>query len=111
MKVRSLPAAGADPRSASDYVDQQRGLGGQFAAEFRLAVAKIRASPPMYLRTEDGPDEPENREYCMSRFKYRVIYALWKDEAVIVAVIHARRRRGALLSRLIELDSPTEDLS
>ena len=104
MKVRSLPAAKADARAAGDYLNnQQRGLGRQFAAEFRLAFGAIRANPQSYPRTEDGPDEPENREFTIARFHYRVIYAVWKGEAVIVAVLHARRQPGTWRDRLADL--------
>lgn len=70
----------------------------------RQAVTAIEANPRMYAHTEVGPDEPENREYFIARFEYRVIYAIWKDEAVIVAVIHARRRAGSWRGRLTELE-------
>jgi hypothetical protein len=33
-----------------------------------------------------------------------VVYAIWKGEAVIVAVAHARRRSGNWHTRLTELD-------
>ena len=104
MKVRSLPAAREDVRAAGNYLnDQRRGLGAQLVAEFKRAVSDIRANPRMYPRTEDGPDEPENREVFIGRFKYRVIYAIWKDEAVIVAVLDARRRPGSWRDRLTDI--------
>ncbi len=105
MNVRTLPAAEDDATSAGDQLDEMRvGWGAAFAVEVEHAVAAIGANPRMYARTEDGPDEPENREYFIARFEYRVIYAIWKDEAVIVAVIHARRRAGSWRGRLTELD-------
>jgi plasmid stabilization system protein ParE len=105
VNVRMLPAAEADAQEAGDRLDGFRaGWGAAFAAEVGQAVAAIGANPQLYPRTEDGPDFPENREYFIARFEYRVIYAIWKGEAVIVAVIHARRRVGAWRDRLTELD-------
>lgn len=104
MNVRLLLAAQEDARRARDRLDSERdGLGERFAADMRRALAAIGATPQLYPRTEDGPDEPENREYFIARFEYRVVYAIWKDEAVIVAVIHARRRPGYWQGRLTEL--------
>jgi hypothetical protein len=100
-----LPAAEADARETGDELEELRsGWGGLFAIELGRAVTSIAANPQMYSRTEDGPDFPENREYFIARFEYRVIYAIWKDEAVIVAVIHACRRAGVWRDRLTELD-------
>ena len=66
-------------------------------------MESIGANPRTYPRTEDGPDEPENREYYIARFKYRVIYAIWMDEAVIVAVLDARRQPGSWRDRLTNI--------
>ncbi|MBA4062943.1 MAG: hypothetical protein C0501_04400 [Isosphaera sp.] len=105
MNVRTLPVADDDATAAGDRLEaRQAGLGARFALEFGRAVAAIEADPRLHPRTEDGPDEPETREFYIARFQYRVIYAIWKDEAVVVAVTHARRRSGSWQSRLAELD-------
>jgi len=105
VNVRSLPAADEDATVAGDQLDALRaGWGARFAEEFERAVASIGANPQMHPTTADGPDFPETREYFIARFEYRVIYAIWKDEAVIVAVIHARRRPRSWQHRLTELD-------
>ena len=105
MTVRVLPAAQDDARTIRDRLQTQPfGDSSKFAADMRLAIAAIKATPQMYPRTEDVPDEPENREYFIERFQYRVIYAIWHNEAVIVAVIHARHRPGSWQGRLTELD-------
>ncbi len=105
MNVRVLPAAQEDARAIRDRLDiQPYGVGSKFAADMRQAITAIGANPQMYSRTDNGPDEPENREYYIARFEYRVIYAIWKGEAVIVAVIHARNRPRSWQGRLTELD-------
>ena len=85
MNVRILPAASDDVVEATAWIELRSSLGDDFDAEFRRSVAAIGANPRLYGRTEDGPDEPENRESYIARFKYRVIFAIWKHEAVIVA--------------------------
>jgi plasmid stabilization system protein ParE len=104
MNVRYLSAASDDVVETTARIELRSGLGDDFRTEVRRAVAAIGGNPQLYPRTEDGPDEPENREYFIARFQYRVIYALWKGEAVIVAVVHARRRPGSWQTRLTELD-------
>jgi plasmid stabilization system protein ParE len=109
MNVRHLEPAADDVLAAVERAEKRFGKGDLFDADYRKAVAAIGTNPRMYPRTEDGPDEPENREYFMDRFEYRVVYVVRPDEVVVVAVIHARRRAGLWLPRLAELDSP-EDL-
>ena len=109
MNVRPLHAASEDAADAAAQLELFRaGWGDDFESEMRRAVASISANPRMYPRTEDGPDEPENREYYIVRFQYRVIYAIWKDEAVIVAVIHARRTPSIWINRLTDIDTLEE---
>lgn len=103
MNVRALPVANQEAVEATAYLELHAGLGDDFYEDFQLAIAAIHANPRMYARTEDGPNEPENREYYIVRFKYRVIYAIWKDEAVIVAVLHAHRQPGFWQGRLTEV--------
>lgn len=104
MNVRSLTAADRDVVEATVSFEVRRaGLGDDFYAEFRRAVASIGATPRSFPRTEDGPDEPENREFYIARFKHRVVYAIWHEEAVIVAVLDARRRPGVWQPRLTDI--------
>ena len=105
MNVRFLTDAIEDARLAGDRLDREEpGFGERFAAELRKGVERIHTSPRLCPKTEDGPDEPENREYFMRLFNYRVIFAIWKDEAVIVAVIHAARPPAMWVPRLAQID-------
>lgn len=109
MKVRTIPAAREDARRAGDRLDrEQRGFGARFAALFRGAVAAIRADPRLYSPTEDGPEGVETREFFIKVFEYRVVYAVWNNEAVIVAVIHAARPPGLWLPRLGDVTTPED---
>jgi plasmid stabilization system protein ParE len=104
MILRHLEPAADDVLVAVERAETRFGKGDVFDADYRKAVAAVAANPRMYPHTEDGPDEPENREFFMQRFEYRVIYVVRESEVVVVAVIHARRRAGFWLARLDELD-------
>ncbi|WP_439630741.1 type II toxin-antitoxin system RelE/ParE family toxin [Gemmata sp.] len=105
MNVRPLAAAVEDAATISANLERFRaGWSDAFETAMRQAVAAIGANPQMYPRTEDGPDEPETREFFIARFEHRVVYAIWKGEAVIVAVIHARTRPRSWHGRLTDLD-------
>ena len=107
MNVRILDAARADLRRAARRLDDaRRGVGGRFVTTFDRALGRIGAMPQGYPRTEDGPLEPENREVYLARYRYRVVYAIWQDEAVIVAVVHASQEPAAWVDRLDELTPP-----
>lgn len=105
MKVRVLPAAKGDARRAAQRLEsEERGFGARFAAMFRTAIAAIRSDPRTNPRTEDGPEDVETREYFIKVFEYRVVFAIWNEEAVVVAVIHAARRPGRWVPRLQDIE-------
>ena len=108
MKHRHLDAALDDAVDVTDWIESHLGKGDAFNALYRKAVAGITENPRMYPRTEDGPDEPENREFYIARFEIRVIYAIWQDEVVIVAVLHASRQPGIWTPRLDDITPPEE---
>ena len=91
-------------RTAFDLESFREGWGTAFDLLLEEAVSSIGEFPRARPRTEDGPDEPENREYFISRFEIRVIYAIWKGDAVIVALVHARQKPGRWRHRLTELN-------
>jgi ParE toxin of type II toxin-antitoxin system, parDE len=104
--VRILPTAKDDARRAGMRLEgEQRGFGSRFAAMFRTAISDIRSDPRTNPRTEDGPEEVETREYYIKVFEYRVVFAIWNEEAVVVAVIHAARRPGQWVPRLREIEN------
>ncbi|HEX4609165.1 MAG TPA: type II toxin-antitoxin system RelE/ParE family toxin [Urbifossiella sp.] len=104
MNVRFLDAAASDAVQAAEFLERRRrGTGDRFEAAVRRAVAAIGRLPQAHPRTEDGPHEPENREVFITRFRYRVVYAIWQGEAVIVAVVHAHQEPAAWVTRLDDL--------
>ena len=105
MKTRFLRTAMEDAAvTATNLESFREGWGTAFDQLLAEAVAAIGQFPRARPRTEDGPVEPENREYFIDRFEIRVIYAIWKGDAVIVALIHAKQRPGRWRHRLTELD-------
>jgi len=105
MKTRFLLSAQDDAAAIGPKLESFReGWGEAFESELISAVATIREHPRRQPRTEDGPDEPENREFFINRFEIRVIYAFWKEETVIVALIHAKQKPGRWRHRLTELN-------
>ena len=101
MNVRLSRAAGEDVVEIVARLERRRaGWGDDFEALMRQAVLAIGTNPRLYGRTTDGPDEPENRDYFIARFEYRVLYVIWNEEAVIVAVRHARQRPGSWVTRI-----------
>lgn len=105
MNVRQLATAEQDIYEIGfDLESFRSGWGGAFKTEMAKAIEKISDFPRAHPRTEDGPDEPENREYYISRFEIRVIYAIWRDEAVIIALIHAKQKPDRWRHRLTELN-------
>jgi plasmid stabilization system protein ParE len=103
MSVRILPAASDDVVGAVAWIERHTAQGDVFDAAFGRSVAALGANPQMYPRAEDGPDEPETREFFIARFEHRVVYALRKGEDIIVAVIHTRTRPRSWHGRLTEL--------
>ncbi|MFO0806463.1 MAG: hypothetical protein U0791_25440 [Gemmataceae bacterium] len=104
MKTRFLRSAKEDVAIIGVKLDSFReGWADVFESELLRAVSTIGDYPRLQPRTEDGPEEPENREYFISRFEIRIIYAIWMNEAVIVALIHARQKPGRWRHRLTEL--------
>lgn len=58
---------------------------------------EILADPFRFPQTEDGPRDPVYRNYPTPRYGYRIIYEIAKDEIIIHAFMHARRKPGIWL--------------
>lgn len=104
MTIRLSDDAMFDALAAEKWLDSERaGSGGQFIALFTSALEKIAGQPLWYARTEDGPQQPETREYFIARFEYRVIYTIESDHDIeVLAVVHVRQRPGSWVRRLGE---------
>lgn len=87
MKFEFLSCAEADFAEAVAYLNEQsRGLGYEFAAEVKVALARIRSFP------EAWPSfSPRTRRCIVDRFPYGVLYQVRKECILIVAVMHLKR--------------------
>jgi plasmid stabilization system protein ParE len=102
MRVRVSDSAELDAQAVERRLESEHpGYGTQFTDLFEQALRAVEASPQMYGRTEDGPDDVETREFYIQRFEYRVIYGFVSDDlAEVIAVVHARQRPGAWVRRI-----------
>ena len=92
MKLRVLSTAEAeDSEAACWYDDQSTGLGELFLAEYATA---IRRSSRLHLRF--GPLETESagglRRCILKRFPDTLIFEVYSDEVVGLAIAHTSRR-------------------
>ena len=93
MRFRVLSAAQIEAtESALWYKDQQSGLADDFFTEMQKAFERIRDKPQGLSRLEHYSGPHGIRRCLMSRFPYAVIFLVGRDEAVVVAVAHTRRR-------------------
>ncbi len=90
MKARYLRPARRELREAIEYYEQQRpGLGREFRDEVYATVDRIKALPAAWR-----PISPNTRRCPTKQFPYEVIYAVERDELVIIVIIaiaHAHR--------------------
>ena len=80
----------------SHYDEARLGCGERFRDSVTEVVASISRFPKFGARvTRSG-----GREFAMTNFPYSVIYSINADAIEIVAIAHAKRRRGYWKSRL-----------
>ena len=101
MKFRVLPEAELEAAEAVIWYDEQCvGLGDEFMGELERALDRICGDPAGLPRLEAYNGQHDIRRSLLKRFPYLVIFVNRPDEAVIVAISHARRRPFYWLNRL-----------
>jgi len=81
------PQAEAELLEARDWYEEQRpGLGGAFAAEVDMVLARIVHAPLAYPRVQG-----ETRRALVRRFPYAIYFHAVAAEIVVLGVIHGRR--------------------
>ena len=98
MRFRYLPGARRELREAVAYYHRQRaGLGLEFKAEVDKVLRRIQRNPrscrPFLAGCQRGPT---------ARFPYGIVYFVEREEIIIAAVMHLRRRPDYWLNRLTE---------
>lgn len=87
-QVRFLDPAEAEIDEAVAYFDQQlQGLGDRFQREIERTVAVITQHPDI-----GSPVTRRIRKFRVRKFKYNVVYVADRDELVIIAVAHYKKR-------------------
>jgi plasmid stabilization system protein ParE len=101
MKLSILPEAELESAEAAAWYDDQLArLGDQFLSEVADSFAKIGSDPLSFSRLESYSGRYQVRRCILHRFPYLVIYTCRENEALVVAIAHARRRPLYWLERL-----------
>lgn len=88
MKFRFLQPAERELREAVAYYDDQKsGLGDQFLDEVESAIERVLQFPYAH-----GLVGVEIRRIRTKRFPYSLIYKVYQNEIVFLAVMHGRRK-------------------
>ena len=95
MRFRVLPEAEAELLEAAlHYEDCQDGLGLDFYQRDRDCVALIAEHPLRFPLYEGMRQSGGFRRATIERFPYLLVYKVFEDETLLVAVAHASRRPG-----------------
>ena len=87
MKVRFLKAARLELRLAFEsYRSIRRELGEDFLNKVQNGVDYIRDHPLAWQQGSRG-----SRRYILNRFPYAIVYKVYDDGIVIIAVAHLSR--------------------
>jgi toxin ParE2 len=81
------------------YEARRPGFGGFFQESLLRCVDQIAETPRRYARVEAPVSAREIRNLSLDGFPYSVIYEVFEDEVVILAVAHQHRRSAYWKSR------------
>jgi plasmid stabilization system protein ParE len=100
MKVRVLDEADAEAIEAANWYEGRcPGLGHDFRAELKLAFDQIRNNPRRFALMEYRSLEGEVRRAILDRFPYLVVFEVFENEILVLAVSHAKRDQSYWESR------------
>jgi hypothetical protein len=101
VRVELHPEARAELRRAALWYDDRRpGLGGEFIAEVSAALERINEaadSYPTWLGIRAAA--PLIRKATLQRFPYLIAFERHEQHALVLAVVHSKRRPLYWLSR------------
>jgi plasmid stabilization system protein ParE len=96
VRVRYLEAAVDDLRQAIEYYGRLSPTAAQgFRDEYRSAMARIEAYPLAWQMVVD-----DFRQHRLRRFPFAVVYRVFEDHILIVAVANLHRQPGGWRSRV-----------
>ncbi len=94
-KVIVRPEAEDDLKDAfSWYEDKRRGLGYDFLLHVDAGINFINRNPEIHPIEYKG-----TRKHLIKRFPYKIIYLVEKEQIIVLAVIHGRRRPALIKKR------------
>lgn len=100
MKLDVHPEADEEIQSAVRYYESQRaGLGDDFLAELRTHLERIAEDPLTLPKLETAPKRLEIRRILIRRFKHVVVFEVFDNEILVLAVAHGSRRPNYWLKR------------
>ncbi len=90
MRVLFSPEARLEFEDAEAYYEEQQpGLGKRLRADVRQALARIRRWPLCCALETNGI-----RRLLLSRFPYKLLYAVEADHLYVIAFAHLHREPG-----------------
>ena len=99
--IRTLEVADDDLLMAADRLEvARRGFGGRLLDADRSAVERAEEQPRFHPQVDDPVPGYECRNAVLTRYRYRVIYAVLPTELLIVAVAHTSMRPSSWHDRL-----------
>ncbi len=98
MKLKFLNVVEAEQTEAAAYYESQGiGLGSDFVDELSRTVGRILEHPNAW-----SPSSRRTRSCRMKRFPYSVIYRVYEEEILIVALQHQSREPASWEHRVFE---------
>ena len=93
----------AEIASAADWYDRQReGLGDEFLDSLHARLEQLIATPSLGGRLVGAVSDIPARKLLLTRFPYVIVFVEVGDEIRVLAVMHAKRRPGYWMKRLVE---------
>jgi ParE toxin of type II toxin-antitoxin system, parDE len=86
------------------YEDRAIGLGREFALEVQRGLRRIEDFPNAWRKLGR-----RGRWHRLNRFPYGIVYAVFPDEIVVVAVMHMKQKPGTWQARLAVAPPKTTD--
>ena len=77
------------------YEDKRHGLGYDFLLQVDEGIRFIERNPET-----SPPEHKGTRKHLIKRFPYKIIYVIEKEEIIILAIIHGKRRPDLIKKRI-----------
>ena len=93
MMVRILPEAESELLAAAAwYEDRENGVGVRFLEAYEMALQSIQVRGETLPRDELSPADHHIQRSQLRRFPYRIVFEIFDDTAVILAIPHSSQR-------------------